>query len=55
MAFLHTSLMFKTNINSEYLGEEMINLLDKTFVIKGLFVQQLLEDILLRSVIGDKF
>lgn len=33
MALLHTSLMFKNNFNSEYLGEEMINLLDTTFVI----------------------
>lgn len=33
MALLHTSLMFKNNFSSEYLGEEMINLLDTTFVI----------------------
>lgn len=33
MSLLHTSLMFKENIKSDYLGEEIINLLDKTFVI----------------------
>ena len=43
MAFLHTSLMFKTNINSEYLGEEMINLLDKTFVIPSYYNYNIFE------------
>ena len=43
MAFLHTSLMFKTNINIEYLGEEMINLLDKTFVIPSYYNYNIFE------------
>lgn len=43
MSFLHTSLMFKTNINSEYLGEEMINLLDKTFVIPSYYNYNIFE------------
>lgn len=33
MPLLHTSLTFKENIYSDYLGEEIVNLLDKTFVI----------------------
>ena len=35
--------MFKTNINSEYLGEEMINLLDKTFVIPSYYNYNIFE------------
>ena len=39
MALLHTSLMFKNNFSSEYLGEEMINLLRMTefFLNKNFF------------------
>lgn len=33
MPLEHTILTFKDTFNSEYLGEEMINLLDKTFII----------------------
>lgn len=33
MSLLHNSLAFKKNITSDYLEEEMINLLDMTFVI----------------------
>ena len=33
MPLEHTSLTFKDTFNSEYLGEEIINLLDKTFII----------------------
>jgi len=35
--------MFKSNINSEYLGEEMINLLDKTFVIPSYYNYNIFE------------
>lgn len=33
MPLSHTSLMFKNTIKSDYLGEEIYNLLDKTFII----------------------
>ena len=37
MALLHTSLLFKSKYIGDYLNEEMINLLDTTFVIPAYY------------------
>lgn len=43
MPITHTSILFKTNFKSDYLGDEVVNLLDKTFVIPDYYDYNIFE------------